>query len=72
MLFFAHIHLAHGSCTKMLKKKHTKKNQNAVMLYRIEHKFHTFLTIKFTAAVNWFGNSVSCIGTTMPRPVFVK
>ena len=47
MLFFAHTDLAYGSYTKMLKKKYTKKNQNAVMLFRIEHKFHTFLTIKF-------------------------
>ena len=35
MLFFAHIDLAYGSYIKML-KKYTKKNQMAIMLYRIE------------------------------------
>ena len=72
--FFAHTDLAYGvQLYKNVKKKiHKEKSKRRHAVSKTALISTSFLELYFTTAVSWFGNLVPCIGTTMPRLVFVK
>ena len=71
-IFFAHTDIAYGSYIKMIKKIHKEKLRHRHAVSKTASISKSFLQLSFTSAVNWFGNLVSCIDTTIPRLVSVK